>query len=176
LLLIEQQAPRWRVRSFWLCWAEALGKANQPEEGLKLIEEGLALVQGKGERCYLAELNRIKGELVLIQAVSRRRSRADITGDAAADVRATVSQAETCFHQSIMVARQQKAKSWELRAAMSIARLYQKQNKQKEGRDLLAEIYNRFTEGFDTMDLRETKVLLDELSRQTQWKASSYFD
>jgi predicted ATPase len=83
-----------------------------------------------------------------------------------------VAQAEGCFSQSIKIAQHQKAESWELRAAMSMARLYQKQNKQKEGRDLLADVYNRFTEGFDTMDLRETKVLLDELSRSSSDKST----
>ena len=145
---------------------EALGKANQPEEGLKLLEEALALVQRKGERCYLVELYRIKGELVLMQSMSRGVLRAT-RGEKAAVESAlpTVAQAEGCFSQSIKIAQQQKAKSWELRAAISLARLFQKQNKQKEGRDLLAEIYNRFKEGFDTMDLREAKLLLDELSR-----------
>jgi predicted ATPase len=74
------------------------------------------------------------------------------------------AQAEGCFSQSIKIAHQQKAKSWELRAVMSLARLYQKQGKQEEAWDLLAQIYNRFTEGFDTVDLREAKALLDELS------------
>ena len=77
---------------------------------------------------------------------------------------ASIAQAEACFNQSIEIAQQQKAKSWELRAAMSLARLYQNQGKKKEARGLLAQIYDRFTEGFDTVDLREAKALLDELS------------
>ena len=155
------------ARPFFLALlGEALGKANQPEEGLKLLEEAVALVQLKGERCYLPELYRIKGGLVLMQSISRGGLRAT-RGEKAAVESALplVALAEGCFSQSIKIAQQQKAKSWELRAAISLARLYQKQNKQEEGRDLLAEIYNRFTEGFDTMDLREAKLLLDELSR-----------
>src|SRR5262249_61938571 len=76
----------------------------------------------------------------------------------------SIAQAEACFNQSIKIAREQKAKSWELRTAMSVARLYQSQGKQKQARVLLAEIYDRFTEGFDTVDLREAKALLDKLS------------
>jgi predicted ATPase len=75
-----------------------------------------------------------------------------------------VAQAEACFNQSIEIALHQKAKSWELRAGMSLARLHQSQGKEKEARCLLTQIYNRFTEGFDTMDLREAKALIDELS------------
>ncbi|MGH9962757.1 MAG: hypothetical protein ACREBC_37520, partial [Pyrinomonadaceae bacterium] len=69
-----------------------------------------------------------------------------------------------CFDQSIKIAQEQKAKSWELRAVMSLARLYKNQNRQKEAGRLLAQIYGRFNEGFDTSDLREAKALLDELS------------
>jgi len=75
-----------------------------------------------------------------------------------------VANADRCFNQSIKIAQRQKAKSLELRAVMSVARLYQNQGKQEEARGLLAQIYARFTEGFDTMDLREAKALLDELS------------
>ncbi len=72
-------------------------------------------------------------------------------------------EAETCFHQALTVARRQQAKSWELRAATSLARLWQSQNKRQDAYDLLAPVYNWFTEGFDTADLQEAKTLLDEL-------------
>jgi predicted ATPase len=124
--------------------AEALGKTNRTEEGLSLLEEALALVHRKGERCYLSELNRLKGELILLQAT---------TPDTASD-------AEACFHRSIEFAEQQKAKACELRARMSLSRLYKKQNKHHEARDVLSRIYASFTEGFDTADLREAKALL----------------
>jgi predicted ATPase len=75
-----------------------------------------------------------------------------------------VGLAEGCFSQSIKIAQQQKAKSWELRSVMSLARLYQTRGKQKEARDLLARVYDSYTEGFDEVDLREAKALLDELS------------
>jgi predicted ATPase len=76
---------------------------------------------------------------------------------------AAVTNAEACFRQSIKIAQQQRAKSLELRAVMSVARLYQKQGRQKEAKSLLAQIYDRFTEGFDTVDLQEAKALLSEL-------------
>ena len=145
--------------------AEALGKSQQADEGLRILEEALQLAHRNGEGCYLAELYRIKGELLLRQASGRRLSRSATGGKAVlVAVPRGVDQAEACFHQSITIAQQQKAKSWELRAAKSLARLYQQQSKQSEARVLLAQIYDSFTEGFDTADLREAKALLDELS------------
>jgi len=141
---------------------EAFAKTSQVEEGLRVLDEALAVIHRNGERYYLAELYRIKGEL-LLQATDRRLSRAAAGGQAGLDPRA--AQAEECFHQSIKIARQQKAKSWELRAVMSLARIYQDQNKWAEAHGLLERIYSNFTEGFDTADLREAKALLDELSK-----------
>ena len=94
---------------------------------------------------YEAELHRIKGELLLRQAVP------------------DAPQAEACFQQALAVARRQQARSWELRAAMSLSRLWQQQGKRAEARELLAPIYSWFTEGFDTPDLQEARVLLEEL-------------
>ena len=98
-------------------------------------------------RYYAAELSRLKGALLLQQAVP----------DAA--------QAEACFHQALDVARQQQAKSWELRAATSLARLWQSQDKRQDAYDLLAPVYEWFTEGFDTADLQEAQALLEEVSQ-----------
>ena len=78
--------------------------------------------------------------------------------------KAKVEEAEACFHQSIAVARKQEAKSWELRAVTSLARLWQQQGKQTEAHQLLAPLYNWFTEGFDTADLQAAQALLDELT------------
>ena len=139
---------------FLILLGEALGKAGQPDEGLDLLEKALALIHSKGERCYLAEVYRVKGELILMRA-----ERAVVHSEAAA-----VSEAEACFHQSITIAQEQKAKSYELRTSMSLARLYQKQNKREEARDLLAPIFSSFTEGFDTGDLTEAKAQLAGLS------------
>ncbi len=145
---------------------EAFAKTRQVDEGLRVLEEALAVVHRNGERYYLAELYRIKGDLILLQATDRGLSRAARSGVPVLEARRSeVAEAEACFHQSIKIARQQKAKSWELRAGMSLARLYQDQNKRAEAHGLLEPIYNRFTEGFDTADLREAKALLDELSK-----------
>ena len=134
---------------FLALMVEAFAKAGQVEEGLRVLDEALAVIHRNGERYYLAELYRIKGELLLLQATERGPAQAA---------------AEECFDQSIKIARQQKAKSWELRAVMSLARLYQDQNKRAEAHSLLEQIYRNFTEGFDTADLREAKALLDELA------------
>jgi predicted ATPase len=145
--------------------AEALGKARQPEEGLRASEEALAVAQRNGEGYYEAELYRLKGELLLMQSTGRDLSRAATGGKAVVEVEPpTVAHAIGCFNQSIKIAQRQKAKSWELRAVTSLARLYKNQNKQEEARGLLTQIYDRFTGGFDTVDLREAKALLDELS------------
>ncbi len=145
--------------------AEALGKARQHEEGLRILEDALLLIHRNGERYYQAELYRLKGELLLMQTTGRGVSQAAKGGKAVAETDPpAVAQAEGCFKQSIKIAQQQNAKSLELRAVMSLARLYQKQSKPQEARDLLTQIYDSFTEGFDTKDLREAKALLDALS------------
>lgn len=138
--------------------ADALGTASLPEEGLTVLDEAVELVNRTQEAYYLAELYRLKGELLLIQSNN-------LGGDAEVNENATaVARAKECFHDAIRIARQQKAKSWELRASMSLARLYQQLDKREAARNLLAEIYDTFHEGFETADLREAKALLDELS------------
>ena len=127
--------------------AEAYGRAGQPERGLLTIDEALTEVERTGERLYEAMLHCIKGEVLLAQG-----------GDGAEP------QAETCFQRAIGVARQQQAKSWELRAAMSLCRLWQEQGQQEDAHHMLTEIYDWFTEGFDTPDLREARALLETLS------------
>ena len=132
--------------SYWLALlAEAYGKAGQVEEGLRLLAEALAHVDTTGERNYAAEVYRLKGELLLGQAIPDE------------------AQAETCLHQALDIARHQQAKSWELRAALSLSRLWQRQGKRAEAHQMLAEIYAWFTEGFDTADLQEARALLQEL-------------
>jgi predicted ATPase len=144
---------------------EATGRNGQVEEGLRLLDEALELAERRGEKSYQAELHRITGELFLMQAESRALARAAIGEGAVVEPEPPeVALAEDRFHLSINVARQQGAKSWELRAAMSLARLYQNRGKQTEARNLLTQIYDRFTEGFDTKDLREAKAMLDDLT------------
>src|SRR5262249_25875056 len=131
--------------------AEAYGQSGQPEEGLRLLTEVLTVIHKTGERHYEAELYRLQGELTLQQSkVQSPRSK-------------VTEEAEACFHKAIEIDRLQQVKSLELRASMSLARLWQQQDKQKEAHQLLAEIYHWFTEGFDTQDLQEAKALLGEL-------------
>jgi predicted ATPase len=145
--------------------AEALGKARQAEEGLRLLEEALEVVHRNGDVYYQAELYRTKGELLLMQATGRGVSRAAPSGTTAVEAEPpVVARAEDCFNQAIKIAQQQKAKTWELRAVTSLARVYQTQGKREEARGLLTQIYDTFTEGFDTVDLREAKALLNALS------------
>ena len=124
--------------------AEVCGRTGRVEEGLSILVEALALA---GETYFnAAELHRLKGALLLEQA----------DPDA--------PEAERCFQQALGLARSQQAKAWELRAAMSLARLWQRQEKRAEAHQLLAEIYGWFTEGFDTANLQEAKTLLEELA------------
>jgi predicted ATPase len=126
--------------------AEVHRSLGQPEAGLTVLSEALTLVEKTGERYYAAELHRLKGELLLQQAAPE------------------VSHAEACFQQSLDIARRQQAKSLELRAAMSLTRLWQRQGKRQEAQALLEEVYNWFTEGFDTADLLEAKAFLQAVS------------
>jgi predicted ATPase len=141
--------------------AEAYGKGEQVEEGLCVLAEALALVNAGGERRHEAELYRLKGELLLNAACGRSQSLPPLTQSRR--VQNAALSAEECFQQALAVARHQQAKSLELRAAMSLSRLWQQQDKQMEARQLLAPIYGWFTEGFDTADLQEARALLETL-------------
>jgi predicted ATPase len=138
------------ARPYWLALlAEAYGHLGQVEEGLRALEEALAAVERTEERFHEAELHRLKGELLLMRSVEHR------------------GEAETSFRQALDISRRQQAKSLELRAAMSLSRLWQQQGKHAEARQLLAPVYGWFTEGFDTADLQEASALLDELSSES---------
>src|SRR5262249_25173117 len=135
------------MRPYYLALlAEAHGTMGQPEAGLTVLTEALTLAETTGERWYEPELYRLKGVLLLQQSSNNQ------------------ADAETCFHQAIAVAQSQQAKSWELRSVTSLARLWQQQGKRQEAYDLLAPVYNWFTEGFDTADLQDAKALLAELA------------
>jgi predicted ATPase len=136
--------------------AEAYGKRGQAEQGLAVLAEALAYVDRSGEQFYEAELYRLKGELRL-QQLKMEAECTIASSQAEAD-------AEACFLRAIELARKQHAKSWELRAATSLARLWQHQGKTAEAHQMLSEIYGWFTEGFDTKDLQEAKALLEELT------------
>jgi TOMM system kinase/cyclase fusion protein len=126
--------------------AEVQGGGGPAEERLSILDEALAAVRKTGERWYEAEVYRLKGELVL----GRRPE--------------DFVEAQTCFQQALDIARRQQAKALELRAAMSLGRLWQQQGTCQEAHDLLAPVYEWFTEGFDTADLQEAKALLEELA------------
>jgi predicted ATPase len=142
---VEMQRP------FFLApLAAAYGKIGQVEEGLSVLAETLTIVD-KTEICLNeAELYRLKGELTLQSSVQSLGSR--------------VKEAEACFQKAIEIAQWQQAKSWELRASTSLARLWQQQGKRAEAHKLLYEVYHWFTEGFDTKDLQEAEALLEELT------------
>jgi predicted ATPase len=152
--------------------AEAYGKVGRVEEGLSALAEALEVVDRTGERFYEAELYRLKGELSLQSAVHSRQSTVTDpqsptpnTQHPTPSTQAEVErEAEACFLKAIEIARKQQAKSLELRAVTSLARLWQQQGKREDARQMLAEIYHWFTEGFDTKDLQEAKALLEELS------------
>jgi predicted ATPase len=133
--------------------AEVCGKVRRAREGLNVLAEALAAVNKTREHFYEAELYRLKGELLLAQEGKNQKP-----------VLSLVEGAEECFQKAIDIARRQSAKSLELRAVMSLSRLWQRQGKKEEARQMLAEIYGWFTEGFDTVDLKEGKALLEELS------------
>jgi predicted ATPase len=123
---------------------EAYGMAGRIDDGLEAMEQAIQTVQDNDERLYEAEVYRLKGELLVTQS-----------SDLAA--------AEACFRQAIDVARRQRAKSWELRAAVSLGRLLQQKGDPAGARAIVAPLYDSFTEGFDTADLQDAKVLLAAL-------------
>jgi DNA-binding SARP family transcriptional activator/predicted ATPase len=143
------------ARPVLLCHlADAYGRLGQHEAGLAVVDEALAAVNSTGERWWEAELYRLKGALLL--KWDEDSSMKDEIGDACLP--------EACFQTAIEVARRQQSKSWELRATVSLSRLLQRQGRREEARQMLAEIYGFFTEGFDTPDLREAGALLEALS------------
>ena len=131
--------------------AEAYGKAGQAEKGLPVLAEALAQVDKTGERFYEAELYRLKGELTLQSNVQSLEAKVQ-------------GKLRSVFSRPSRLRVSSKRNRWELRAVTSLARLWQQQGKKTEAHKLLSEVYNWFTEGFDTKDLQEAKTLLEELS------------
>ena len=129
--------------------AEAYVKTGKVKDGLALLAEGIDFVGKSEERLYEAELYRLRGELIFQSQVESQESQVYV---------------EESFLRAIDIAQQQQAKSWELRAATSLARLWQGQGKNTEAYNLLAPVYNWFTEGLDMADLKDAKALLDQLS------------
>jgi class 3 adenylate cyclase/predicted ATPase len=153
LLQIEQatekrQSAGWMTGEEYCARAEVFLKKRDITAALTALAELQELAATSGGDWFEAEGARLKGECLLMQSAERS------------------DEAESCFHQALAVARSQQAKSWELRAAMSLSRLWQQQGKHSEARDLLATVYEWFTEGFDTADLQEAKQLLDDLGTE----------
>jgi len=147
---VRQGIAAWRATGSaltapYLCTllADVSAHLGHTEDGLQALAEAHTLVEQYEERWWEAEVHRLRGVLLLRQTLTQQEA------------------AEACFQQALTVARRQQAKSLELRAAMSLARLWQQQGKRAEARELLAPIYGWFTEGFDTADLQEAKTLLE---------------
>jgi predicted ATPase len=146
---------------YWLTMQlEAYIETGQFEEGWIVLEEALTIRPKHGDRYWEEEVYRLNGELLLAQEGKRQRAKVKRQKLLTPDPQ---GEAEACFQHAIETAREQKTKSLELRAATSLARLWQQQGKQKEAHEMLAEIYGWFTEGFDTKDLQEAKELLESL-------------
>ena len=152
LNLIRKSVADWQATGaklggtqFLALLAEAYGKNEDIETGLNVVSEALAVIQKNEERLGEAELNRIKGELLLMQGEDE-------------------AEAENSFTQGIEISKRQRAKSLELRSSISLGRLWQTQGKHKDAKRVLTEIYNSFDEGFNTADLKEARSLLEMLS------------
>jgi adenylate cyclase len=149
-----------------LLLAETYGKVGQPEQGLALLAETLTAINKTDEHWQEAELYRLKGKLTLQKELSVASSQFSVTNPQPLIPNPQAeAEAEGDFLKAIAIARKQQAKSWELRASTSLARLWQSQGKIHEAHSLLSEIYNWFTEGFDTKDLQEAKTLIEELTQ-----------
>ena len=127
------------------CLAASHAKLGQYDDAQRIIVEAKTTAEKSKEIWFEAEVDRIAGEIALL------------------DPQSDLARGEVCFERALAVARQQQAKSWELRASMSLARLWRDQGKVPQARELLAPVYGWFTEGFDTRDLKEAKALLNEL-------------
>jgi predicted ATPase len=140
----------WRSRTFVPLFVSHLARANAElarfDDAWRCIGEAMTAMEATRETWCEAEVNRIAGEIALMSPAT------------------DATKAEAYFNRALAVARNQQAKSWELRAAMSMARLWRDHGKRQQAHDLLAPVYGWFTEGFDTLDLKEAKTLLSDLS------------
>jgi predicted ATPase len=132
----------------WLSYlTKAKAEIGQFDDARRCIGEAMAAVETAKERWCEAEVNRIAGEIELLSPEP------------------DLAKAEACFERALAVAREQQAKSWELRAAISMARLWRDQGRRPQARNLLAPVYGWFSEGLDTCDLTQAKAMLDELAQ-----------
>jgi predicted ATPase len=142
--------------------AHALANAGRTDEARGELDAALAMAESTGEHWCVAELHRLAGEMVIIQMDGTERSASSAKLEAAVAARA-----EKCFERSLTVARDQRARSWELRASMSLGRLYERQAKRAEARRILSAALDLFTEGHNTQDLRDARALL------SAWQSNS---
>jgi predicted ATPase len=134
-------------RTQWLvALAKAHGQAGQPKVGLEVLNDALTIAHTKAERYLEAEVHRLRGELLLQSSQAPERAAAD------------------CFQRALTLAQEQGAKVWELRAAISLSRLWQQQGHREDARELLGGVYHGFSEGFDTVDLQRAQALLARLA------------
>jgi predicted ATPase len=152
---VHQGIAAWRatgqalfVPYFYTVLADVCAHLSHTADGLQALAEAHTMVEQHEERWWEAEIHRLRGVLLLRQPETPQ------------------AEAEACFQRALDVARHQEAKSLELRAAMSLSRLWQQQGKQAEAQALLAPVYGWFTEGFDTADLQEARGLLEQLSEE----------
>jgi predicted ATPase len=145
--------------------AEVQGKYGRVDEALATVREALAIAERTGECAKASMIHNIKGELLLMK-VELQNSPFSTTpmDESDEEIEALVKEAEESFLSAIRVAREQKAKSWELRATLSLCRMWQQRGRDEQAREMLSQIYNWFTEGFDTVDLKQARALLEELS------------
>jgi predicted ATPase len=172
LAALRQTGTGLAIRSGIMLLADVYRKEGQGEAGRQLLAEFLDAGDEHAEQLWDVELHRLRGELTLQREAKGWRLETSPPSSQASRLTPQVSravrrEAEECFLKAIDLARQQQAKALELRATLSLARLWQCQGKHHKARNTLSEIYNWFTEGFDTKDLQEAKVLLEELDRRT---------
>jgi predicted ATPase len=148
----------------WL--AEAYRRLGQIGEGLHVLDEAFAVMEQNDERIWEAELYRRKGELTLQKEFKVQSSEFKVPNPQ--PLIPSTQEAEACFLQAIDIARRQQAKAYELRAVLSLSRLWRQQGKNEQARQMLAEVYGWFTEGFDTADVQEAKAVLEQLTPYTQ--------
>src|SRR5216683_2286635 len=144
--------------------AKACLAANRFDEGLSALTKAEAIAEEHEEYCHVADIYRLRGELLLKRQAERSGAKQTGPREASETNDSVVAEAQGCFEHAIEVAREQSAKSFELRATTSLARLLAEQRDRDKARTMLSEVYNWFTEGFDTADLKDAKALLDELS------------
>jgi predicted ATPase len=135
-----------RVPCYLGILGDAYTQSKRFEDAHQALNEGLAVAEKNDNRCHEAELHRLKGELLLAESPDQAAA------------------AEGCFRQALAIAGRQQSKAWELRATVSLARLWQRQGRRDEAREALAAVYHTYTEGFATPDLVDARVLLESLA------------